>query len=593
MTKKTLTIMSNKPIYAIWGCLAVYLWYVLAIDNHDLLYIIQDFSPWLGTKGYFEQSITHPGGLREYMGDFVAQLFYYPVLGATMLVCLWALSVACLVKGFRLEGPSGFLAALPVLALLASMTQLGYQLFCLKAPGYWVGPTLGLLAVSLVVLAYSMVRVAIRPLVLLAWIAVGYPVLGWYATLGAALLLIMTSFPTRKYAFCMLLCAVLPFVALYLLYHGTTGIHWHDSFLMYGFHHITINKTSVVFFEVVFYILAASLILLAVLSRMSGGWMKSKVTAVAVGIIIIGAVAGTRMMNYRNPNFRKELVMLRAMENGSWDAILTEMADLTRKPTRQMVLMKNVALAQMGRLGSDAFSYDSRGVRPRMNVELPIHMAHSAAPYFYYWLGLPNYAFMWCMENNVEYGLSPYFLKLMYRCALANNEKALALKYRKLLSGYLFYQDFSVSASELKAVAMFHTNHDELTNDRGYSEAYLMQRLSGEQYSHAKPQQLAVFYAMLKRDGKAFARATAVLDSLTHGAPLPKHFVEAQAVFAEKGFVAQPEGDVQKAFDTYCLKLENLIRNGASREDIAMALYPEYGNTYWWFYDFNIDNKTY
>ena len=68
-----------------------YAWYLLAISNAQLLYTAQDFNPWLGTDAYWQQMVGHPGGWREWLGGWCTQYFYYPKLGATLLVGCWGL----------------------------------------------------------------------------------------------------------------------------------------------------------------------------------------------------------------------------------------------------------------------------------------------------------------------------------------------------------------------------------------------------------------------------------------------------------------------------------------------------------------------
>lgn len=212
------------------------------------------------------------------------------------------------------------------------------------------------------------------------------------------------------------------------------------------------------------------------------------------------------MLNYRNDNFHTELCMLRALDEGRWEDVLSGIKR-SKKPTRQMVISKDVALAQLGKLGDEAFDYPIGGSRPQMNIDLPIHMAHSVAPLFYYWLGIPNYAFVWSMENYIEYGMSPFYLRMMYRCMVANGEEEAAHKYKTLLETTLFYRDFEVSEKEVKAVQRFMTGHDQLTNDRGYSEKYLLERLSQETYNSPEAQQIAVHFAILSRNQALFDQA--------------------------------------------------------------------------------------
>ena len=569
-----------------------YAWYLLAISNAQLLYTAQDFNPWLGTDAYWQQMVGHPGGWREWLGGWCTQNFYYPKLGASLLVGCWGLIAWLLLRANRLRGFWAALVFIPIVALLASTTQLGYWIFCLKLPSYWFGPTLGVLAVALVLYLYSLLRrERYRLLVLFVWSLFSLPLLGWYGTLGIVVLLLSTPLRTSlKVWSCRLGMIVLPLTAVALWYHESPSLHWHEPLLLYGWHHFTIPETSTPLLEWPFRILAGSMLLLPLLARLGRRFEKLGVVAL---LLLIAALAGGNMLNYRNRNYHTELQMLRAMDEGRWDEVIAPMQSLQQMPTREMVLMTDVALAQQGRLGDQGFSFTFTGIRPAMNIDLPIHMAHSASPNIYYWLGLPNYAFMWCQEDNIEYGLSPYFLRMMYRCAIANDELTTASKYRQLLNTLTFHRDYEVSAQETAAVRRFMTRNDEVTNDRGYCEIYLTERLSQEQYDTASEQQLAVHFAMLRRDRLCFARTLArYIELAGSSARLPRHFQEAALLFGlSEGLDIDPE--IAARYQSYRQQLETADQMGQSQESIGKLLRPRYGFTYWWYYDFYTFNKTY
>ena len=514
--------------------LVLYAWFVLVWQQADMLFAIQDFSPWMGTYDYWQQHIGHPGGLREWIGDWLTQFFYYPWLGGTLMVLCWAVSAWALIRAHKLQGWWCLLPLIPMFCLLAGITEMGYWMFCLKAPSYWFGPTLGWLVVSLSLLGYAHADEKGRLCWLGLMILLGYPALGWYATLAVLAMLLASEWKTGWQTWLRRLAAiVLPLVIVTACYHHSSSIRWEEDALTYGFHHLINPEASSLVLEMPFWLMAAIVLLMPLLAKLQA---KQKYLSWLPFVLMAATLTGSNMLNYRNHNFHTELQMLRAMDEGRWDDLLQEMRESSqqKKPTRQMVIMKDVALAQQGRLGDKAFDYPIGGVRPAMNTNLPIHMAHSGAPLFYYWLGIPNFAFMWCMENNIEYGLSPFYLRIMYRCMMANGETEAAAKYKALLQTTLFHGDYEVSERELTDVRRFMTGQDELTNDRGYSEIYLLDRLSQMQYNTPMAQQIAVHWSILARDQKRFDKALAHYKELVKaeeqgdnspGTPtLPKYF---------------------------------------------------------------------
>lgn len=516
-------------------CVAVlcYAWGVLCLQKADYLYQVQNFSPWLGTRDYLLQFAGQPGGLREWVGHWLTQFFYYPWLGASILVACWGVSAWLFIKANRLEGWWKTLSLIPAVALLTSVIDLGYWLFCLKTRSYWFGPTLGLLAVSLVQYFYSRSGEHGRLLSLVLMILVGYPLLGWFAPLGVVAMLLCSPWRRPRAAWLKLICATgAACIAVMTFYYQSPAVRWREESILYGFPRMTSPEASSLLLEMPFWVMAVSVVLMPLLSRLQ----KVRNLSWLPLLLSVLALAAGNMLNYRNANFHTELRMLRALDEGRFEEVLKEIRQ-AKKPTRQMVISKDVALAQQGQLGEAAFDYPVGGSRPQMNIDLPIHMAHSAAPLFYYWFGVPNYAFMWCMENNIEFGLSPFYLRLMYRCMKVNGEAEAAAKYKALLQTTLFYADYEVSDEEIQKVRRFMTGHDQLTNDRGFSEVYLLERLSQETYDTPEAQQIAVHFAILARSQACFDQALTRYQQL----------LEAQSSAPQK----MPKYFNQKTFDWY------------------------------------------
>ena len=68
----------------------IYAWMTLVFGHGELLYAIQDFNPFLGTSTFFRETISHPGGLREWTGGWLTQLFYYRIF--SLKIYFWALT---------------------------------------------------------------------------------------------------------------------------------------------------------------------------------------------------------------------------------------------------------------------------------------------------------------------------------------------------------------------------------------------------------------------------------------------------------------------------------------------------------------------
>lgn len=172
----------------------VLLWGVLAFYESALLRRIDNLSLFLYDDLYFEGMTSVPAGLLSYVGCYLIQFFHYPVLGAAIYVSMLYLVYFLTRKAFVIPREYALLAMMPVFALLASNTQLGYWIFYLKLPGYYYVAVLAVVLSLLAMWAYRKLGNVWRMPFLLVWVFAGYPVMGVYALASALLMALMGLF---------------------------------------------------------------------------------------------------------------------------------------------------------------------------------------------------------------------------------------------------------------------------------------------------------------------------------------------------------------------------------------------------------------
>ena len=177
-------------LFAILFFVAV--WALLAFRESALLFRVNELSVFLYDDLFYEELMAMPAGILYYVASWLVQLFYYPVLGATVYVAFLALVywLTCMV--FDLTPGRRLLAMLPVVALLASNTQLGYWIFYIKIPGYYYVALLGVLVSLLAMWAVKKLHVYLKPFVIAAWIYLLYPCLGVYALVSGVVMAVYT-----------------------------------------------------------------------------------------------------------------------------------------------------------------------------------------------------------------------------------------------------------------------------------------------------------------------------------------------------------------------------------------------------------------
>ncbi len=156
-------------------CLA---WFRLVVKNADLLYEAQEQSLWVSGNLFFRQCLLQPGGVFTWAGRYLTQFFYYPALGASMLILLWLLIYFLIYWGCHLKWHLCWLALLPSMLLLWAETSLGYWIYTSDIPDWWFSPTLFVLFASLCAFCAfrlnRLIRIAWQVICLLSVLCVGH-----------------------------------------------------------------------------------------------------------------------------------------------------------------------------------------------------------------------------------------------------------------------------------------------------------------------------------------------------------------------------------------------------------------------------------
>ena len=166
----------------------VAVWALLVFCEPALLFRVNELSVFLYDNLFYEELMAMPAGILYYVASWLVQFFHIPALGATIYVVLLALVYWLTYKVFDVAPGRRLLAMLPVVALLATNTQLGYWIFYLKIPGYYY---VALLAVLLSLLAAWVVKKShfcLKPLLVAAWVAFVYPCIGVYALVSGVVM---------------------------------------------------------------------------------------------------------------------------------------------------------------------------------------------------------------------------------------------------------------------------------------------------------------------------------------------------------------------------------------------------------------------
>ena len=173
-------------LYAIISLVVV--WAALVFNEQALLFRVNELSVFLYDDLFYEEMMSAPAGFLSYIASYLVQFFHNPVMGATIYVLLLFLVYWLTYKVFDISRKLRPLAMIPVAALLASNTQLGYWIFYLKVPGFYYVALVGVIFSLLAAWVVKKSHIYLKPVLVAAWMYFAYPYFGVYAIVSGVVI---------------------------------------------------------------------------------------------------------------------------------------------------------------------------------------------------------------------------------------------------------------------------------------------------------------------------------------------------------------------------------------------------------------------
>ena len=590
--------MKKKISYVIvWFIALAVIAGALLLFESNLLWKLQEMNLFLTTPMFFRDQMVVPGGLLSWAGTFLTQLFRWPWLGVLVLCGCWWLLMWLTKRAFRIPAQWAGLLLIPVGMLLLTIVDFGYWLYVLKQPGYAFVSTLGVVVVAALLWAYRCLPAKryLRTAFIVLTCVVGYPLFGIYG-LAAPLLMALWSWRLREHALVDTLVALLCVVAVPLLcyrfvYYQTNLANIYYAALPLYF--VTEERHT---YYIPFYLLALFYVAMIFVPLKPAAKPLRPLLLQAVLLALL--VAGVARYWFKDENFHRELAMLHCVEQLDWEGVLREAAQQQDEPTRAIVMMKNLALARIGRQGDDMYLYKNGskayaapfGMRTMLIV----------GPLAYYQYGLLNYSNRLCTEMGVEFGWRAEHLKTLAKCAVLNGEQAPARKYLGLLSHAPMFSGWAAETAKLigdsAAIAshpelgfvrrMMHYSN-ELSSDQGNVERFLMIQLASNTYKDDPVfQEQTLLASLWTRNPKQFWYHFADYVKLHPEGPMPRYFQEAAFLFGTlEGRNLDNVPFSQGIRDSFNRFMQAAAPYENADVDVArQALYPLFGETYYYEY---------
>lgn len=613
-TDKMFRLFSSLIPYLPWMGGLVFLLFagvLLMGANYEYLRTVEERSLFTANTDFFHNLIATPGGIVHWLGCYFTQFFHYPIIGSTLLLLIWTCIYAVCFRAFRLPKSYAIWALLPLFALLCSILDLGYWLYYLKIQGYWFSESLAYLFTLLGVWGCRKTSSSYRILYLIGWTIPAYPLLGWYALLGNILMLLSHLFsPSEKKKSTVLFS--LTSIALI----GLVPLGWYyfydqmrlEEAWTYGFPLFQTQETTSWITSLPFFALILSSILLACLHRKQPDAESPRqpvYTILTQAVLLIGCGICTLSANFDDPNYHCELKMYRHMQEGNWHAVIEEAEKQSQRPTRQIILMRNIALMNTGEWGKRAFRFEHNSIPPYTRDSLRVEMTQTIAPMVYFQYGKLNYANRWAIENGVEFGFKVNDLRILAHCALLNDEKAAAAKYIQLLEETTFHQEEARQLKDWlkhpeKADSTFalirelhHHDSNLLDSDNGKCEIYLTHNFATTMNVNSKHlQEVTLNYAMLCKSSQLFWPRFFQYTTLHPNEVIPIHYQEAAFLYAT---LEQPpfanrlpldRENLQSRYAAFFNAVQTQVRYGLTEQQAGEAVKAQHGRTFWWYFFF-------
>ena len=593
---------------------------MLLAENSDYLWTAQDRSIFVGNSQFFKEKMAVPGGMGIWLGCYLTQFFYYPALGATILILLLLLSYYLTVKVFGFKGAWSALALIPVCALLASIIDIGYWIYYLKVPGYWFRETLGMFFMCIALYGFkhikslNLLKGAGNGLYVILWTLIGYLLFGWWGLLGAIIMGCMSIGDRPVNTIITIACAIIAIVVIpWIAYYCYTSFRIEDAWTM-GVPLFQNDKDTSLILFVPFAIIFVAMIAFAFIDckkAASGKWdiIAGSIIAIVCGFLVTKA-------NFSNENYHKEMRMHRAATEQRWDDVLEDAGNINGEPTREIVELKNLALLNKGTFGYNFAHYKNGGIEPAVFDSLHVHLVQTCGPLLYMYYGKENFATRWSIENEVEFGLNVTVAKTLTWAALIAGEKELARKYISILKTTTFHREWAERyeplINDMKLVRdiekypefAFSTEiYDHcgsvLDGDEGLVELYLINYFSHTQNKDSKLlNEITLAFACIGKDIQLFWPRFFLYAQLHKGEPMPRLYQEAAFLYGnlehEIDISKMPfDKDLVTSYNSFQQLSQAYLRQGMEPKQVGEAMLTNFGNNFWWFYFFCRDVKSY
>ena len=503
-------LLSNYWKWALSLLFAVGVALFWALPYAGALSYQEQYQLFLFDGGYLCERLSVPGGLADYVAEYVTQFYYVYVVGAVLLALVFLLLQRLTARLFVRCGVSQawyVLTFVPVLTLWAHMGNENVLLSLAVA----------LLAAQALMLCYVVIDDHARvPLSKMVYLALVPPLFWWlFGACVWVVLAFVLLYEVRQHGPILVVVGAVAYMAV-LVYLSGYFLQYPMYMLFGGINYFRYASGTPWMQWVVMGVFALLPVAASWLPELKG--REGRVQVVSLAAV---ALLGTLMVR---SSFRADVYDLidydYYVRGGQWDKVL-EKARRGGIVSPMSVSCVNLALAQQGQLCDRLFEYPQNGAEglfPSFTRDMTSPVPTSE---IFFALGMVNdaerYAFE-AQEAIPNFRKSGRLTKRLVECNIVNGQYAVAAKYLRMLQKSLFYDDWAeqqmrfigndeaVAADplygRLRALRIKHA--DYLFSDREMDQMLGLLFVDGKRYDNRMAYEYIIAYELLQRDLQRF-----------------------------------------------------------------------------------------
>lgn len=438
----------KKPFNMTAAIFIIFAYILLPMMNSTMLRWFDEMSLFEPNMLFWKQTTYYPGGFLKYIGAFLIQLFYYPWLGATLLIVLWIAMAYALRNAFKLNDTGKSLLAFIIpLCLLCSVSGMDEGWLTMNFQGYFFSQTIGIFISILIFWAYRSIKSVWIRTMLLALTGLTYLPFGYYAILSIGMCTVFqiaSVVDSRRWTHLLPPIAGIAVVAVvpWICYTCIPGMSVdNDKLYIKGLPEFTSDGFET-WLKAIFYI---QTIILTVFSVSTA--IKKRISIkpiLSYSILILGGACVTSATMSVSKQVKCAIKMLHYIDYSQWDDALKVINEATDvEPDFNMMILNNLSRKRLGLplvygIQQPVFDVENtelrrEGITTNVFLNVPVN----------FHLGKSNNAYRWAMEHTVKYGKRVFFLKYMVRASLLNGDFKLARKYNSILMNTMFHRKWA------------------------------------------------------------------------------------------------------------------------------------------------------